>query len=309
MSRPYLIYPQASYRITFRCAQRRCLLTPGEDINEAIGFWLAYTLARHGLLLHAFCVMSNHIHLDVTDPHGNVVAFTRDFKAVGARMLNSMRGKWESFWAPGRGGRARVVQRYDAAHGLAYTITNPVAAGLVANPKAWPGLISTPADIEAAAGGGRSWTFKRPGFFRTEEQGGSIAATATLTLVPHPLAGEDAMSFAKDVAQRVRKLVGDKVAAVRNAGGRFAGAAAVLRTSPERVPSTHAPRRTLNPRWACKDPELRRQLLALDRQQQEAYQEARCGWLSGESVVFPFGTFQLRGCPGVIVAREGPLAF
>ena len=59
MSRPYLIYPHASYRITFRCAQRRHLLTPGEHINEAIGFWLAYTLAGQGLLLHSFCVMSN----------------------------------------------------------------------------------------------------------------------------------------------------------------------------------------------------------------------------------------------------------
>ena len=308
MSRPYLIYPHASYRITFRCAQRRCLLTPSDDVNLAIGFWLAFTLARHGLLLHSFCIMSNHIHLDVTDPLGNIIAFTRDFKAVGARMLNSMRGRWESFWAPGRGGRARVVRAYDAAHGMAYTITNPVAAGLVASPKAWPGLISTPEDVLAAAHAGRSWEFKRPTFFRTEEQGGSVPPVATLTLSPHPLAGDDAQGFAKDVAKRVRDIVGDKVAEIRNAGGRFAGAAAVLRTSPERIPTTHAPRRTLNPRWACKDPKLRRQLLALDRQQQEAYRDARSGWLNGEPAVFPFGTYQLRGYPGVIVAREGPLA-
>ena len=271
MSRPYLIYPHASYRITFRCAQRRYLLTPGEEINAAIGFWLAHSLARHGLLLHSFCVMSNHIHLDVTDPHGKVSAFTRDFKGVGARMLNHMRGRWESFWAPGRGGRARVVRIHDAAHGMAYTITNPVAAGLVANPTAWPGLISTPADIEAAATGERSWTFKRPSFFRSEEEGGTVAPTAILKLAPHPLAGDDAVAFAQDVQKRVREMVGKKVAEVRAAGGRFAGAAAVRRTNPDGCPRTTEDKRTVNPRWACQDEELRKYLLKVTRQQEEVY--------------------------------------
>ena len=63
----------------------------------------------------------------------------------------------------------------------------------------------------------------------------------------------------------------------------------------------------MNPRWACQDEELREYLLKVTRQQEEVYGDARKRWLRGEPAVFPFGTNQLRGYPGVIVAREGPL--
>ena len=244
----------------------------------------------------------------ITSVRAFASADTRHAPKFLLRMLNSMRGRWESFWAPGRGGRARVVRIHDAAHGMAYTITNPVAAGLVANPTAWPGLISTPADVEAAATGERSWTFKRPTFFRTKKQQGIIDATATLKLTPHPLAKGDEVGFAKDVSNRVREMVGKKVAEVRAAGGRFAGAAAVRRTNPNGRPKTSEARRTINPRWACQDTELRKQLLKMTKVEEAHYRDAHKDWLAGEPAVFPFGTNQLRGYPGVIGAREGLLA-
>jgi len=65
MTRPRLIHRNASYRLSSRCVFRQSLLKPGRELNNAVGYWLGVTSQRYGILVHSFCVMSNHIHLNV----------------------------------------------------------------------------------------------------------------------------------------------------------------------------------------------------------------------------------------------------
>ena len=67
MTQPFPTYRGASYRLSMRCSQRQMLLLPSDIVNLTVGYWLGVTSLRFGILVHAVCVMSNHIHLDVTD--------------------------------------------------------------------------------------------------------------------------------------------------------------------------------------------------------------------------------------------------
>jgi len=60
MSRPRQIVPGATVFVTRRCTQRQFLLKPSRLVNQVFLYCLAYAAARHGILVHAFIVMSNH---------------------------------------------------------------------------------------------------------------------------------------------------------------------------------------------------------------------------------------------------------
>jgi len=92
------IVPGTRYKVTRRCFGRQFLLVPSLAVNEVIGYWLGVCLERHGLELHSACFMSNHYHLDVTDPLGTLPAFKNHFNAVLARALNALRGRFDKFW-------------------------------------------------------------------------------------------------------------------------------------------------------------------------------------------------------------------
>jgi putative transposase len=87
--------------------------------------------------LHAYVVMSNHVHLLVT-PRSEVQKITRALKGVTARRANSILGRagrpfWqqESFdhWVRNEGQFVGTKS---------YIENNPVKAGLVARPEDWP---------------------------------------------------------------------------------------------------------------------------------------------------------------------------
>jgi len=308
MTRPRLIHRNASYRLSSRCVFRQSLLRPGRDLNNAVGYWLGVTSQRYGILVHSFCAMSNHIHLDVTDPEGRVTDFMRDFKGVLARCLNAHWGRWEYLWAPGPSGMQRVLLADDAAAGMAYTAGNPVAAGLVADPSAWPGLITTPRHLEQVASDSAQFTFTRPPqFFRALDEGGTLPDEVTLSLAAHPLGADDPASFIKQVVARVQEIVDKKRAELKAKGDQFAGAGRVLAASCTDVPSTPAPRRERNPRLACKTPMIRCAMLQLEQLMLGRYEAARRRWLAGKTAFFPLGTNQMRDYPGVTV-RAGPVA-
>ena len=50
-------------------------LCPSRELNELVLYILAVAAERSGILLHAYCFMSNHLHLVLTDPRGTLPAF------------------------------------------------------------------------------------------------------------------------------------------------------------------------------------------------------------------------------------------
>jgi putative transposase len=199
MTAPRQILSGATYLVTRRCAQRQFLLRPSETTNAIVAYVLAAVAARYGILVHACCVLSDHLHLVITDPRGEVPRFAQKFFGLVARALNAHLGRRESFWkGPGSYSLVRLESPEDALEKCAYTLANPVAAGLVEQGEEWPGLWSGIAGI----GAGPRLVERPLVFFK---QRGPMPAMASLEFVPPPGTGS-AEEFRARLAARVAEL-------------------------------------------------------------------------------------------------------
>ncbi|HSN89827.1 MAG TPA: hypothetical protein VLS93_01250, partial [Anaeromyxobacteraceae bacterium] len=200
MTAPRQILPGATYLVTRRCAQRQFLLRPSRTVNEVFLYLLAVAAERFGILVHAFCVLSNHVHLVVTDPNARLPAFQQFLDALVARALNAYLGRWEAFWAPDSYSAVTLVLPDDVVEKAAYTLANPVEAGLVRSGDLWPGLWSAPERV-----GGEAFEVRRPKHFFDEK--GQLPEKARLKLTPPP-------GFAaKEFRERLSARLADREAA------------------------------------------------------------------------------------------------
>ena len=70
MSLPRQVLANQTYLLTRRCMGRRFLLRPDKRLNNLFVYCLALAAQKYGIQIHAFCVMSNHYHLVLTDTEG-----------------------------------------------------------------------------------------------------------------------------------------------------------------------------------------------------------------------------------------------
>jgi putative transposase len=295
MTAPRQILPGASYLMTRRCAQRQFLLRPSKLTNAIVGYVLAVAARRYGVLIHAFCAMSNHVHVVVTDPEANLPEFGRYLDGLVGRAMNFILGRGESFWGPGSFSAVRLVSPNDVADKAAYVLANPVAAGLVRRGRKWPGLWSGPEWIGAG-----ELEFQRPAqFFRKL---GVMPERATLALVAPPgfesaKVFRDALSAA--VVERERAAIAER----SSRGEGFLGVARVLAQPPGAHPRSVERLGGLNPRVACRDKWRRIEVLARLREFVDGYRRAWNAWRTGVAgVVFPAGTYLVRVTHGVACA-------
>ena len=157
MTAPRQILPGVTYLVTRRCFQRQFLLRPSPLVNQVFLFLLAAAAHRFGVQVHAFCVLSNHFHLVVTDPQARLPAFEQYLDSLVARALNASLGRSESFWSPASYSAVALLTPQDVVEKTAYVLANPVAAGLVRHGRDWPGLWSSPDQIGADQSPGHSW--------------------------------------------------------------------------------------------------------------------------------------------------------
>jgi putative transposase len=284
MTAPRQVLPGTTYLVTRRCSQRQFLLRPSKTTNELFLFLLAVAAQRYGIAVHAFCVLSNHFHLVVTDPGARLPAFHQFLDALVARAVNALLGRWEAFWAPDSYSAVALASPEDVVDKAAYALANPVAGGLVRSARSWPGLWSAPELL-----GGEAIVARRPEHFFDPK--GVLPQTATLELTAPP-------GF--ESAQAFRERLCAALAAREEKGrverrGQFLGVARVLAQRPTSKPGDVEPRRTLNPRVAARDKwkrlEVLGRLLDFLRTYRAAW-KARCEGAAG--VIFPAGTYLLR---------------
>ena len=93
--------------------------------------------ARHGCLVHAYCLMTNHVHLLLTPEHpGACTNLMRDLGQCYVRYFNKRHGRTGTLWE----GRFRSCVVESARYVLAcyrYIELNPVRAGMVDHPRAY----------------------------------------------------------------------------------------------------------------------------------------------------------------------------
>jgi len=77
------------YLVTNRTLEERFWLKPTAETRKILGGWLAYAAQRYGVELYAFVVMSNHVHLLLRAPLGNLVRGARDREHPDRRIVNT----------------------------------------------------------------------------------------------------------------------------------------------------------------------------------------------------------------------------
>jgi REP element-mobilizing transposase RayT len=289
---PRQILAGSTYLVTRRCAQRLFLLRPSQTVNEIFLYVLAVAARRFEIHVHAFCVLSNHFHAVVSDPHARLPAFEQYLDSLVARAVNASLGRWESFWAPSSYSAVALLSGEDIIEKIAYVLANPVAAGLVRSGRDWPGLWSPPEQI-----GTGSIVARRPTtFFR---KGGNMPETCELELKTPPGFASTAVFQEHLVAahrtheDRARKELASE-------GGGFLGVAKILAQKWWAKPPPGEPRRNLSPRIASRDKWKRIEALTRLKDFVRAYREAWCALRAGDrDVLFPPGTYGLRVLLGV----------
>ena len=284
--------------LTRRVRGRVLLLTPSKRTNQIVAYVAAVIAKKLGIWLHAITALSNHWHVCLTDPHGNIVAFERDCHQFIARAVNAHHGEFESLWSSEPTSRVECEEPDDLVGKIAYTMANPVEAGMVRHGKSWPGVR-------------RAWPSKPrvikrpPRFFRGEKKGGKWPKEAVLEFVRPP--GYDELSD-DELAAVIGAAIEEREAqarAQRDADGKpFLGRRAVLAQSRHGRPRTREPRFGTSPKVACRNKWRRIERLQANRQWQVDYQAALASWRAGErDVVFPAGTYKMRVLHGVQCAE------
>lgn len=326
MTEPVPRYPNETFLLTRKCIGDFFLLTPSEDINRRFLYSLALAQHHFPVKLHGYTFMSNHIHLVVTDPTGDLgspfIGLLNSLVAKNVNFKHKLKGPvWDSTRRPNW---CALTDKQAQWKKLVYTLVNPVAAGLVETHNQWPGLISSLRTLEK----GKLKVNRPKGFFADKEE---RAPLKTLVLRFSPLPGAEAVEY-KDYLTMLRHQVKSEEKRIQEERKKqnkpFLGAQAVRDMPVERRPVKKAPplpaapqkgKRVkkqesdrIKPRAAGEKDALAAWLIQYGIFQ-ALYQEARKAFLAGDRAVeFPYGTYQMRSRWGLNVATgfppESPLA-
>lgn len=301
MSQARPIHPGATYFVTRRVERRHCLLRPDPIMIAFIRFAFVVSAFRYGIFVHAFCAMSTHLHYVVTDQRGQLPLFLAMFHrtvALGAKFVR----KWDgAVWNRSQPSVVELRTRQAIVEKIAYTLANPVQAGLVHHAQEWPGVITSVGDIGTA-----SISAPRPTqWFSQDKQSWPLERSIALSLPPS-ISTKDAQAFRDDIQRELTNLEKAAHAFHKN---KVLGVKRALKIAPETRITTEEPLRQLNPTFAV-GRENRAALLQAKQELREfrqKYREAFNAWRSGKrSVVFPAGTYQMRVIHGANVAPREP---
>ena len=137
MARPLRIeFRGALYHVTSRGDGRDDIYLSDKDRVQYLDV-LAQACDRFNWVLHAYCLMTNHYHLLVETPDGNLSQGMRQLNGVYTQHFNRQHGRVGHVYQ-GRY-QAIIVQKDTYLLELArYIVLNPVRAGMVKAAKDWP---------------------------------------------------------------------------------------------------------------------------------------------------------------------------
>ena len=144
MSRPLRIeYPGAVYHVTSRGNEKKPVF---KDDHDREGFLnvLRQVNKRYHWICHAFCLMTNHYHLLIETPDGNLSIGMRQLNGVYTQLFNKWHGRTGHLFQ----GRYKAILIQKDSHLLEvcrYVVLNPVRAKMAEKPEAflWSSYLAT----------------------------------------------------------------------------------------------------------------------------------------------------------------------
>ncbi len=137
MARPLRIeFPGALYHVTSRGDRQEAIFEDDGDRQSFLSI-LGEVVKGWNWLCYAYCLMSNHYHLLVQTPDGNLAKGMRQLNGVYTQRSNRRHGRVGHLFQ----GRYQSILVDGDAYLLAlsrYVVLNPVRAGIVATPDEWP---------------------------------------------------------------------------------------------------------------------------------------------------------------------------
>lgn len=140
-SAPGVMCPGTLYHVTSHAVAGTWLFETARDRVIFLSL-LAWQCRDRGLVVHAFCLMGNHIHLQLEDRRGQLSQAMSLTKSMYARYYNATRSggrRKGALWAERFSAEVIDSRRYyDAA--AAYVLLNPVrvSAPMVESPEIYP---------------------------------------------------------------------------------------------------------------------------------------------------------------------------
>lgn len=294
MTLPRQVLPNQTYLVTRRCIGRRFLLRPDDAVNNLFVYCLGVAAKKYGVQVHALSAMSNHYHLVLTDVEGVLPDFMAWLNRQLAKCIKRLRDWDEVVWEPNvtysaveLSGPSEVLDK------VAYTLLNPVSAGLVRSPERWPGALST---LETLRRG--TMTATHPGIWFKD----SAPKEASVALTTPPCFS-DRLRY----LQALRALLPNRLTQVRTElrrqGQGFLGRTRVRKTVVTDRPSTKKPKFGRNPTFSALTRAAWRAAVQKLRAFRLAYREAYRAWRGGaRDVTFPAGTWWVVRCAGAAAA-------
>ena len=285
--------PRWTFHVVRRVNDRRFMLRPDAQLTALFVWLLGVCAELFGVEVHAVCVMSSHYHL-VCTVEGDVISrFLELLDGQLAKSVNVLRrARRGILWEPGRLGITELKTLDAIVEAIAYTIANPVAAGLAWEPGDWPGL-----NVLVHELGRRVLRGTIPGFyFRSETWAPEASLPITLPASLLDAYGEDGARERIEV--ELARFVADARADIKNKGWTVLGPVAARNVSPFRRATSWEPFGTLRPSFATGRGNVAERVEA-SRELRVFRAEYRAAWIryrdgEREGVVFPYGTLMMR---------------
>lgn len=284
--------PFRIYFVTVRCFQRRLLMRPSSETNDVLGGVLARAARMNGVEIFVFVFASNHLHLLVRAPRGNLPRFMQHLLTNISKKVGHI-VRWKGRFWERRYSAEPVLDEVALLGRVRYTLAHGPKEGLVRTCSEWPGLSSLRMMLDGAPRQFRwfNWTLKSK-VTPAVVNGGRFAERwveqETLTLTPLPLQTLQSL-------EALRRFLKDAIQAIESEASRihrrFLGRAGVLRQDPLR--RAREKERSVRPPCHTSFPALLKEYLEGYRAFVAAFRWAATRWKRGEmTVAFPEGAYR-----------------
>jgi len=285
--------PRGIYFVTARCFQRRLFMRPSSETNDVLGGVLARAARMNGVEIFGFVFASNHVHLLVRAPRGNLPRFMQHLLTNVSKKVGRV-VRWKGRFWERRYSAEPVLDEVALLGRVRYMLAHGPKEGLVRKCTEWPGLSSLTMMLDGLPRRFRwfNWTLKskmrqRPSA-KSSRDAERWAEQETLTLTPLPLqtlrTPEALCRFLQDAMQAI-----ESEASRRHR--RFLGRAGVLRQNLLR--KARKKERTVRPPCHTSFPALLKEYLQGYRDFVAAFRWAAIRWRRGDvRVKFPEGAYR-----------------